>query len=267
MAELELQILQIGAGRIEAAEGEAREVQARENQVRERLAAVRTRLAGMAVRAPVAGEVFEMRVFAPAEVVRAGEPILKIAPDDAALVVRAELDPIHIDQVWPGQEGVILFTAFPARTTPAFEGRVLRAAADASRDGRTGLSWYEVEVAIGAAIEPEAERTVAAWAGGLWDAVARWYADGPGRWAAGQDRAPEWLREALSGGAGERGAQRVQAPAPAAGDGSTGAEPALALALMPGMPAEVHLRTGERSPLSYLVKPLSDYFSRSLREE
>ena len=33
------------------------------------------------------------------------------------------------------------------------------------------------------------------------------------------------------------------------------------------MPVEVHLRTGERSPLSYLAKPLTDYFSRSLREE
>ena len=39
------------------------------------------------------------------------------------------------------------------------------------------------------------------------------------------------------------------------------------LALAPGMPVEVHMRTGERSPLSYLAKPLMDYFSRSLREE
>ena len=39
------------------------------------------------------------------------------------------------------------------------------------------------------------------------------------------------------------------------------------LALAPGMPVEVHIRTGERSPLSYLAKPLTDYFSRSLREE
>ncbi len=36
-------------------------------------------------------------------------------------------------------------------------------------------------------------------------------------------------------------------------------------ALSPGMPAEVHLRTGDRSPLSYLFKPLTDYFSRALR--
>ena len=33
------------------------------------------------------------------------------------------------------------------------------------------------------------------------------------------------------------------------------------------MPVEVHVRTGERTPLSYLVKPLTDYFGRSLREE
>ena len=39
------------------------------------------------------------------------------------------------------------------------------------------------------------------------------------------------------------------------------------LALTPGMPVEVHVRTDERSPLSYLAKPITDYFSRSLREE
>lgn len=36
--------------------------------------------------------------------------------------------------------------------------------------------------------------------------------------------------------------------------------------LLPGMPAEVHIRTGERSPMSYLVEPLSAYFRRAFRE-
>lgn len=36
--------------------------------------------------------------------------------------------------------------------------------------------------------------------------------------------------------------------------------------LLPGMPAEVHIRTGERSPMSYLVQPLSAYFRRAFRE-
>ena len=39
------------------------------------------------------------------------------------------------------------------------------------------------------------------------------------------------------------------------------------LALQPGMPAEVFIQTGERTPLSYLLKPLSDQFSRAMRED
>ncbi|MBU3029609.1 HlyD family type I secretion periplasmic adaptor subunit [Paracoccus sp. XHP0099] len=38
------------------------------------------------------------------------------------------------------------------------------------------------------------------------------------------------------------------------------------LALIPGMPVEVYIQTGERSPMTYLVKPLSDYFNRAFRE-
>ncbi|KCV82220.1 Type I secretion membrane fusion protein, HlyD family [Actibacterium atlanticum] len=36
--------------------------------------------------------------------------------------------------------------------------------------------------------------------------------------------------------------------------------------IVPGMPVEVFIRTAERSPLAYLVKPLTDYFNRAFRE-
>jgi HlyD family secretion protein len=36
--------------------------------------------------------------------------------------------------------------------------------------------------------------------------------------------------------------------------------------LLPGMPVEAHLRTDNRTPISYLTKPLTDYFGRALRE-
>ena len=38
------------------------------------------------------------------------------------------------------------------------------------------------------------------------------------------------------------------------------------VALIPGMPVEVYIQTGERSPLAYLLKPLTDYFMRAFRE-
>ena len=37
-------------------------------------------------------------------------------------------------------------------------------------------------------------------------------------------------------------------------------------ALLPGMPVEVFLQTGERSPLTYLTQPLTSYFNRAFRE-
>ena len=203
IAEHEIQILQIDATRIEEAEERARAVQAKENEVREQLASVSDRLGRLEVRAPVAGEVFGMTVFAPREVVRPGEPILHIVPAGAELVAVAQLAPIHVDQVYPGQPATLRFSAFPARTTPEFAGRVEQVSADALRDADRGLSWYQVEVSLGA---------------------------------------------------------------PADVGGVRAAEPG-GLTLTPGMPVEIHIQTGERSPISYLAKPLTDYFLRSLREQ
>lgn len=205
IAELEVSILQIDTRQIEETEAEAREVQARRNQVRERLAAVRERLAELVIRAPGAGEVFDMAVFTPREVVLPGEPILRIVPEDAPLVVLAQLAPVNVDQVYPGQEAVLRFSAFPARTTPTFEGRLTRVSGQAVLHEQSGLSWYEVEVAI----------------------------------------------------LGPRGGEDPSA----AGNSATG------LALTPGMPVEVHIRTGDRSPLSYLAKPMTDFLSRAFRED
>ncbi len=38
-------------------------------------------------------------------------------------------------------------------------------------------------------------------------------------------------------------------------------------ALIPGMPVEVYIRTGDRTPINYLMKPIADYFNRAMRED
>ena len=38
------------------------------------------------------------------------------------------------------------------------------------------------------------------------------------------------------------------------------------LVLVPGMPVEVFINTGARSPIAYLTRPLFDYFNRAWRE-
>ena len=233
IAELETQILQIGSRRIEEAETETREVQARENAVRERLAGLRVRIGRLEVRAPAAGIVHDLAVSAVGEVLRPGEPVAKVVPEKTGFTVKAQLEPIHVDQVWPGQEAVLRFSAFSARSTPEYGGTVMRVSADALTDERSGLSWYEVELAIGAPVEPDTETGPGAWLASAEATLARWLGANEGE--------------------AEEQPERRTAAAP--------------LALAPGMPVEAYLRTGERSPLSYLVKPLTDYFERSLREE
>ena len=236
IAELKLQVLQVDARRIEEAEEQARNAKAKENQVRERLAQVRERLGRMEVRAPVPGIVFGMTVFAPGEVVQPGEPILQIVPEGADLVVIAQIQPMNVDQVYPGQAAVLRFTAFPLQVTPEREGRVVRVSADTVHDKESGKSWYEVELAMGG---PAA-------AGG---------ASGPGpnsqTTPTGLEGVFADVAQALGLGGSGREAQSL------AGE----------LALTPGMPAEVHIRTGDRSVISYLAKPVTDFFQRSMREE
>lgn len=38
------------------------------------------------------------------------------------------------------------------------------------------------------------------------------------------------------------------------------------IVLIPGMPVESYIRTADHSPLSYLIKPLADYFNKAFRE-
>jgi len=39
------------------------------------------------------------------------------------------------------------------------------------------------------------------------------------------------------------------------------------LTLIPGMPVEAFVRTADRSPMDYLIKPLADYFTKAFREQ
>ncbi len=209
-----------------------REVQARENAVREQLAGLRVRRGRLEVRAPVAGVVHDLAVSAAGEVLQPGEPVARIVPEDAGFAVKARLEPVHVDQVWTGQEALLRFSAFSASETPEYLGTVTHVSADALTDGHSGFSWYEVEIDIGGPVEPDTET-------------------GPGAWmVSARATLGHWL--GVEDGGGNSLPQVVDITP---------------LALAPGMPVEAYLRTGERSPLSYLVKPLTDYFERALRED
>jgi HlyD family type I secretion membrane fusion protein len=115
-------------------------------ELQERRLSLRERIARLDVKAPVSGVVFASRVVAEQSVVQPAEPMMFIVPGDQPLQVSARIDPIDIDQVFPGQDVSLMFTTFNARTTPEITGIVQRVSADAETDEVTGLTFYQAIV-------------------------------------------------------------------------------------------------------------------------
>lgn len=111
--------------------------------LQERRQSLKEQIARLDVRAPVSGIVFASRVVAVQSVVRAAEPMMFIMPGDQPFQVSTRIDPIDIDQVFPGQEVSLMFTTFNRRTTPEIPGTVLRMSADAKTDEATGTTYYD----------------------------------------------------------------------------------------------------------------------------
>lgn len=145
---LELEALQLSDQRREEAITQLRDLELNERELTERRIALLERLGRLKIVAPVDGVVFGSIVFAERGVIRAADPLLYLIPDDQPLHVSARIEPIHVDQIYPGQDVALVFSAFNRRTTPEGTGRVAIVSADATTDEVTGMPYYEAKVTI-----------------------------------------------------------------------------------------------------------------------
>lgn len=148
ISEIEIQLLSLGSERREEAINQLRELEVRAYELREQRAGLLERIDRLEVRAPRPGRVIGMTIFALRSVVQAAEPILYIVPSDVELVVEAQIETQNVDQVYPGQDARLRFSAFSARTTPDIAGRVVKVSPDAFTNEQTGRSYYMTELAI-----------------------------------------------------------------------------------------------------------------------
>lgn len=196
VTEIDLEALRLAAQRREDASTELRDIGSSELELVERRRALTEQIERLDVRAPVAGVVLGMTVTTPRAVVRPADPLLYIIPQDRPLVIEAQIQPIHIDEVRVGQEVRLVFPAFSSRTTPELFGRVSMLSADAFTDQTTGATYYRAEIVLGA------------------EDIGK---------LADQE-------------------------------------------LLPGMPVEAFIKTGDRTPMAYLLQPFTDYFQKAFRE-
>ncbi len=125
------------------------------SQVRTDLAAVRSQLPSRAdvltrtvVTAPLAGTVMNLRVTTKTGVVKPGEPLLDLVPDDPRLVIDARIKPTDMDIVRAGQRARVLFTAYGQRNLPEIFGQLRSVSADRMTDERTGEPYFLAKVEV-----------------------------------------------------------------------------------------------------------------------
>ncbi|KIC36651.1 RTX toxin [Ruegeria sp. ANG-R] len=197
ITEIDIEILKLGTTRREDAITRLRDLRHQELEQTTRRRSLIERLNRLDITSPVSGIVYGMTVQTPRSVIRAAEPVLYVVPQDRPLIIAAQVDPIHIDQIYSGQEVVLRFLALDQRQTPELYGTVNLISADAFENETLGLKYFKVEIQLN--------------------------------------------------------------------DGETVKLPP-GVDLVPGMPVESYIRTSDRSPMAYLLKPLSDYFVRAFRE-
>ena len=163
IGETELQIIAQDTAQLEAVNEEASQIQFELAEIEQRLAASRDVLQRTLIGAPVDGTVVALRFRTSGGVVRPGEPVLEIVPDNEELLIDARLSPMDIDVVRAGLPARVVLPAFQQRHMPQIHGRVRQVSPDAIADPQTGQLFFQVRVEIDrdqlAALEPELELT------------------------------------------------------------------------------------------------------------
>lgn len=193
----ELEVLQIERQFREEVVTEFRDLSTTIQELSQQLISTQKQLDRVEIRAPDAGRIHELQFSTIAGVIAPGATILQIIPENEELSFELQIEPVSVDQVFPGQSAKVRFPAFNQRTTPELVGSVQRISPTSVIDEATGRAFYRVTVKVS---DTELARIGT-------------------------------------------------------------------LALLPGMPVEAYLQTGERSVLNYLSKPLVEQLTQAFREQ
>ncbi|MDH3659386.1 MAG: HlyD family type I secretion periplasmic adaptor subunit [Alphaproteobacteria bacterium] len=125
---------------------ELAQVEAERDGLAEAVRRQRTMLDNLLVRAPVDGIVQELVVAGAGQSVGSNQPLMKLVPTGANLVVRAKVDNQDIGYLTVGQSAKVKVQAFDFLRYGALEGEVRQIAADATLDQADGTLRYGITV-------------------------------------------------------------------------------------------------------------------------
>lgn len=148
--EIRLQMSQIGLKASEEASTKLAECRVKLADAREKLRIAEDVLARAEVRAPRTGRVVASKIHTVGAVVKPGETLMEIVPQDDDLIVTAKVSPMDVNNLHPGMAAEVRLPSFKGRATPFTVGEVKSVAADALRDDVLQQTVYEMRVSVSA---------------------------------------------------------------------------------------------------------------------
>lgn len=124
ISETELEALQIEQEYRERANSELEEVRSEISELEQRKTVAEDILGRTEIRAPGSGTIQNLKVHTVGSVIRAGDVLMELVPENEELIVNARVSPRDIDNVSPGLETEVRFTAFKTKLTPIMLGKV-----------------------------------------------------------------------------------------------------------------------------------------------
>ncbi len=94
------------------------------------------------ITAPVAGKVVDLQIHSPGGVIRAGETLMDIVPDNQPMIVETQIPVNDITEIYVGQKARVQLDAFDTRFQPQIPGRVTYVSADRIEEGSRGNPYY-----------------------------------------------------------------------------------------------------------------------------
>ncbi|BAT60744.1 type I secretion system membrane fusion protein PrsE [Variibacter gotjawalensis] len=160
ISETELQIIQVDQTMRSDIGKELADIRAKMSELTEKRTAALDQSQRIDIRAPQSGTVLQLSVHTVGGVVAGGEQLMQIVPEADRLTVEARIRPADIDRVQVGQSASLRFSNVDRRTTPEFDGTVVRVSADAVKDDRVDEPYFVVRVRFDRGEAPEALKLV-----------------------------------------------------------------------------------------------------------
>ncbi len=119
-------------------------------ELRERLRPLEDALTRLDITAPIDGTVVGLAVHSVEGVIRPGETLLEIVPDNEPLILDCKISVQDVTHVYVGQPAEVQLLAFKSRTTPMIPGKVVYVSADRvlTRTPHGDMPTYAVHIEV-----------------------------------------------------------------------------------------------------------------------